>query len=358
MAGSPYAAALGRFKSIASAFLTKEQFASLVNADDLTEVAKLLEPTLYGPELAAAAATYEGTARFEVAINRLFVRRNREVLEAAPFAGKPLVTAYLRRWDVENLAALLSAKAQGRSVAETESFLVSDRSIPAGLLAGTLTLDDYRLLLQQPTIEAIASQLVRFGYGAPLLPLLEAYERTHDVFPLVQALTIQYYATLLESDRFFQGDEWVVREYLQEEIDIRNVLLLLKGKDAGLPLETILPRFIPGGTLGAALLPDLYGARGVDELVQGLAGRFPSLMEGLAPYKADRSLVPFDLALTRERSLRELRRLRSYPMSISVLFSQMLQADLERADLRKIVYGKQYGIGAETLGPTLIVPGL
>jgi len=293
-----------------------------------------------------------------VALNRLFVKRQRLLLESASYAGKPLVQAYLRRWDLENIALLLSSKAEGRPVQEAEVFLVSSREVPAGLLSGVLTLDDYRGLLALPTIEAVASGLVKFGYGGALLPLLEAYQSSHDIFPLLQALDRDYYARLLDSGRFFQGDEWVIREFLRSEIDVRNVLLLLKGKDGGLPIEAVLDRFIDGGTLARDRVADLYSTRSVPELVAQLGSRHPALAEGLEPYAAQHSLVPFQTALVRERTVRELKRLRSFPLSICILFTFMLLAELERADLRKIVYGKLYDVPAPELERSLLVPHL
>jgi len=355
MAGSPYASALGRFKALQPTLLPPEAYGPLVRAKDLSEILKLLEPTAYGPEIALAGTTYHGASALEVAANRLFVHRQRMLLESASFAGKPLIEAYLRRWDIENIGLILSAKSEGRSVTETESFLVSSREIPAGLFAGGMGLDDFRALLALPTTEAVATQLVRFGYGGVLLPLLETYQKTRDIFPLLAALQRDYYRRLLESAKFFQGDEWVIREFLRSEIDLKNVLLLLKGKAAALPLEVVLERFLDGGDLGRDRIPDLYNVRDVPELVAQLEGRFPALHDGLEGYAVEHSLVPFDLALTRERMVRELKRLRSFPLSVSILFTFLLLAELERADLRKIVYGKLYGIPPAELERTLVL---
>jgi V/A-type H+/Na+-transporting ATPase subunit C len=356
MAGSPYASALGRFKSLQPSFLPPEAYAPLVRAKDLSEILKLLEPTPYGPELAQAGATYQGAAMVEVAVNRLLVHRLRLLLESASFAGKPLIEAYLRRWDIENIGLILSAKTEGRSVTETESFLVSSREVPAGLFAGAMGLDDFRALLALPNAEAVATQLVRFGYGAVLLPLLDAYSKSHDVFPLLAALQRDYYAKVLDAAKFFQGDEWVIREFLRSEIDLKNLLLLLKGKQSGLAVEAVLERFLDGGDLGRDRVPDLYNVRDVPELVTQLEARAPALKEGLEAYAAQPSLVPFEIAITRERTVRELKRLRTFPLSVSILFTFLTLAELERANLRKIVYGKLYGIPPDELERSLILP--
>jgi V/A-type H+/Na+-transporting ATPase subunit C len=358
MSSSAYASALGRLKPEFTAFLAKETFHQLLTAKDPNEIAKVLESTPYGTDIQGARAAYLGVSLVEIAINRTFVRRNRHAYEATPFAGRGVVGAYLTRWDLQNIELILAAKAQGRPVTETEDHLVSSREIPAGLYAGVLTLDDYRGLLGQPTVEAIATALVRYGYGAIVLPLLELFQRTHDVFPILHALDREYYRRVLEAARFFQGDEWVVRQFLASEIDVRNAMLLLKGKAADLAMDEVVSRWFEGGTLLAAQVPDLYGARGVPEIAERLASRFPSIAEGTAEYTNAQSLTSYEAALQRDRATVELGRLRTYPLSLSVIFTYLLRSELEREDLRRLAFGKVYGMTTERLTPLLVSPRL
>jgi V/A-type H+/Na+-transporting ATPase subunit C len=358
MAGSPYASSLGRLQSQFPSFLQKDAYPPLANAKDVNEITKILEATPYGPEIVQLAASYKGTPLLEMAINRTLVRRNRQALDSAPFAGKPLVGAYLRRWDIQNIGIILSAKAQGRPLQEVDVQLVSSRDIPAGMFAGTMTLDDFRVLLQQPSLEAAVQALVRFGYGATLLPLLDTYARTKDIFPLLQALDRDYYVGLLESSRYFQGDEWVLRAFIRSELDVRNLLLLLKGKDAELGFDVVSSRFLEGGDLTRAAAEDLYAARTVPEIAAGLESRFPTITQGNAAYAESRSLTGYESAVTLDRAVREVKRLRSYPLSICVIFTYLLFAELERTDLRRIIYGRLYGVAPATLESSLIGPKL
>ncbi|HTW76714.1 MAG TPA: V-type ATPase subunit [Thermoplasmata archaeon] len=358
MASSAYASALGRLKPEFTAFLGRETYAQLVGARDVGELAKVLEATPYGADVQQARAAFQGIALIEIATNRTFVRRNRHAFEATPFAGRAVVGAYLTRYDRQNIELILSAKAQGRPISETEEHLISSRDIPAGLYAGVLTLDDYRSLLAQPSLEATVAQLVKFGYGGTLLPLLEQFERSHDIFPVLLALDREYYAQVRETAKFFQGDEWVVRQLLASEIDVRNALLLLKGKAVDLPLEEVLARWIEGGTIAATQAPDLYGARGVPELAERLADHFPTIGEGNDLFREDASLTGFEVAATRDRAVAELKRLKTYPLSLSVIFTFLLLAELERADLRRIAFGKMYAVPNERLEPMLVAPRL
>jgi vacuolar-type H+-ATPase subunit C/Vma6 len=358
MAGSPYASALGRLKPDFSTFLPRETYTLLLGAKDVTELAKLLEGVGYADALARERATREGGPLIEAAVNRRLVQRNRRAFEATPFAGRLAIGAYLGRWDVQNVELILAAKAYGRSIAETEVELVSSREIPAGLYAGVMTLDDVRTVVAQPTLEATVAALTRFGYGTTLLPLLEAFQRTRDIFPIFHALDAQYFRDALAAGRFFQGDEWVFRQFLAGEVDARNTLLLLKGRAHDLSLDEVHQRWLPGGQLDAAAAADLYTARSVPEMVERLRARSPSLAAGNDEYAASQSLTVYEAALQRDRAVSELRRMRTYPLSISVIVAYLLRAELERADLRRIAFGRLYGLPNERIEPLLVSPRL
>lgn len=348
-----YASSLGRIKAMVPGFLRKEQFNAMLGARDVPEVSKLLEGTWYGPELTQAMATLQGAEAVESAVNRQFVKLNRFAYNAAPFAGRPVVGAYLRRWDIENIGIILSSKAYGRLLSEGESFLVSDRESPAGLSAGLMGLDDLRQLLAQNSVEAVANQLVKFGYGQVLLQKLDAFSSSRDIFPLVQALERQYYEQLLSAARFFQGDEWVVRQYLAGEIDVRNLMTVLKAKTHQVPAEDVGPLLLDGGSLSPKALLDLLNLASLSEIVGSVGANFP-LAEGMAAFQESGSLTGFEVALKRSQAEKALLRMRQYPLSLAGIFGFLLQAEVERSDLRKITYGKVYGWSGDRISKDLV----
>ncbi|MDE1820529.1 MAG: V-type ATPase subunit [Euryarchaeota archaeon] len=348
-----YASSLGRIKATVPGFLRKDLFNALLAARDIGEVAKLLEGTWYGGEITQAMGALTGAEALEVAVNRQFVKLNRFAYNASPFAGRPVVGAYLRRWDIENIGVILSAKAYGRLVSEGESFLVSDRETPAGLSAGLLSIDDLRVLLSQSSVEGVANQLVKFGYGTVLLQQLDAFNTNRDIFPLIQALEKQYYEQLLAMARFFQGDEWVVRQYLANELDVRNLMTVLKAKDRKIALDDVSPLFLDGGTFTQKALSDLSNLASVQEIVGSVGSAVP-LADGVPSYTENGSLTGFELAMKRQQAEKNLVRMRQYPLSLAGIFGFLLQAEVERSDLRKIVYGKVYGWSGDRISKDLI----
>ncbi len=355
MAGSPYASALGRLKPYFPEFLPVGTFETLLAARDVGEITKLLEATPYQTDLVGARASYQGAALVEVAVNRTLARRIRQAFSATPYAGREIVGAYLARWDLQNIGLILSAKAQNRRLTETDEELVSSREIPAGLYAGVLSLDDLRGLLAQPSVEAVAQGLVRFGYGAAILPLLDAYRRSGDIFPILAVLDREYYRNLLAHTVFFQGDGWVVRELIRGEIDVRNALLLLKSRAAeGTTPDAVQARWIDGGNLPAGTVADLLGAPTVPALAERLRARFPHVGEGDAAFTAEQSLAGYESALWGDYAAETLERVRSYPLSLAIIFHYLLRAQLERDDLRQIAFGAVYGLPAARVRRALV----
>lgn len=357
MSDTTYASSMGRLKAISTHFLGKETLAALVSARDTAEITRLLDGTSYSLDVTKAMETFKDEDVLEAAINRHFVTATRFAYEAAPFAGRGIVAAYLKWWDVENIVAILASKAYGRLISESDVSIISDRQAPAGVTAGVMSLDDIRHLVAQPTVDGVVQQLAKFGYGITVMEHLETFLKSLDIFPVSRALEREYYTNLLARTLFFQGDEWVVRQFISEEIDVRNILTLLKGKESSVPGDSLIPLLIEGGAVPIRHLTDLAGMKTVEEVVGALDPGF-GLGEVISRYREENSLVPFDLALRRFHATRSLDRMRSYPLSLAGIFHFLLLARSEREDLQRIIYGKVYQIPVDQLSKELVLVAL
>src|SRR5208282_2829301 len=110
------------------------------------------------------------------------------------------------RWDIENIELILAAKALGRTLEQTEAFLVSARNLPVGLASSVIPLSELRAMVQQPDVEAVINYLVKYGYGAVLLQQLGDFRKSGDLGVFSGALQNLYYTRLLWELRFLQGD--------------------------------------------------------------------------------------------------------------------------------------------------------
>src|ERR671912_104557 len=267
MATSSYSSSFGRLKSLSINFISPTILQNLVHAKDVAEMTRILQSTWYGPEIERASNLYSPPELLEVALNRHLVEINKIVLESAPFSGRTAIRSYLLKWDIYNIELILSSKIIGRAITETEPFLISSRNYPAGISAGNISHDEMKIILSQAGVDGVVNHLVKYRYGPILMQHLDTYQKTGDLGPMMADLIAYYYTTLNESLKFFQGDEGVIRELFRSQIDKKNILSLLKGRDANLDRELISKHLVNGGNIILDELFDIFGSKNIEEFV-------------------------------------------------------------------------------------------
>jgi len=354
MGTSPYSSSFGRLQSISINFLKPDFLETLLKANDVNEMIKLLESTWYGEEIKKAASVYQGPALLEVVLNRHLVEINKIILEAAPFNGKNAVRAYLSKWDLYNIELILSSKIMGRAITETESMLVSSRNVPAGIAAGNIPHDDIKIILSESGVEGVVNKLAKYGYGVELMKHLDEFQKTGDLGPMMSALHESYYQKLLESLKFFQGDEGSIRELIRAEIDKKNVLNLMKAKESGIEKEMVARHLVEGGQISSKELLDIYEVKDVAEIIGKIDSRF-KLTEALELYKTSKSLIDFEISITQFINATYVKKLRNIALSIGTIFYFIFNAENEHDNLKRITYGKRYNLSIDKIRKTLLI---
>lgn len=354
MGTSPYSSSFGRLQSISINFLKPDFLETLLKANDVSEIIKLLESTWYSEEIKKAASVYQGSALLEVVLNRHLVEINKIILEAAPFNGKNAVRAYLSKWDLYNIELILSSKMMGRAITETESMLVSSRNVPAGIAAGNIPHDDIKIILSESGVEGVVNKLAKYGYGVELMKHLDEFQKTGDLGPMMSALHESYYQKLLESLKFFQGDEGSIRELIRAEIDKKNVLNLMKAKEFGIEKEMVARHLVEGGQISSKELLDIFEVKDVAEIIGKIDFRF-KLTEALEHYKTSKSLIDFEISITQFINTTYVKKLKNIALSIGTIFYFIFNAENEHDNLKRITYGKRYNLSIDKIRKTLLI---
>jgi V/A-type H+/Na+-transporting ATPase subunit C len=353
MTSSSYSSSFGRLQSLSTNFLSKDAIQSLVKAEDVADIRRMLESTWYGPEIERASSLYSPPELLEVALNRHLVEINKIVLETAPFSGKNAIRAYLLKWDIHNIELILSSKLIGRTITETEPFLVSSRNFPAGITGGNITHDEMKIILSQPGIEGVVNYLVKYKYGTIIMQHFDTIQKTKDLSHLMVDLMAYYYSTLIESLKFFQGDEGVIRDVIRMQIDKKNILSLLKGKNSNLDRELVNKHLIEGGHIALNELLEMFGSKNVEEFVNRIEERL-IMGDLLETYRKTHSLIDFEIAMDQFISTNYVQRLKNISLSIGYIFHFIIIAEFEWDNIKRIAYGKRYGIPMERIRSMLL----
>ena len=242
----------------------------------------------------------------------------------------------------------------GREITETESLLVSSRNVPAGIAAGNISHDEIKIILSETTVDGVVNKLAKHGYGVVLMKHLDEFQKTGDLGPMMSALHEAYYQKLLESLRFFQGDEGTIRELVRAEIDKKNVLNLLKAKESNLEKEVVSRHLIEGGRISSKELLDSYEVKDVGEIAVRLESHF-KLNEAIEQYKTSKSLIDFEIAITKFIFTNYIKKLRNIALSIGTIFYFIFRAENEHENLKSITYGKRYDLPIDKIKGMLLI---
>ncbi|PSN83687.1 hypothetical protein B9P99_03075 [Candidatus Marsarchaeota G1 archaeon OSP_B] len=346
--------AYGRLKAIFPSFLSNEFLLKLVKMSSVREIADALENTWYKEHIEAAAAMYELPELIEVALNRHLVRMNTLALNATPPYEKRIILSYLSKWDIENINLILAAKALGKSVSETEGFLVSPRNFPVGLSGQTIPFEELRSLLSQPDLVSVINSLVKYGFGTVLLQQLSKYQKTLDLGVFGAALQNYYYSNLLWSLRFVHGNEGPIREYVRAEITKLNFLNLVKARLAGINRETLRFHLIEGGFLSEQALLEAYSSPSVSDMVQRFDVYF-NLSEAYERFANSGNLSELEVAVDRAIASKFLTPLKTSAPSAAFTLYFLFRVEKERENIRRIVYGKHYSLPEENISSSLLL---
>ncbi len=348
-----YAGAYGRIKAYTTDFLSASLIDELKNIDDLEEITRQLYNTSYREDIDALSALYKNPVLLEMAINRHLISKNKVALFAPPPASKDLIKAYLSKWDIQNIKSIMSSKYLGYTIKESETFLISFRDVPMGIFGGTMSHEDFRVLLSMGSIEDMINYLLKFGYQ-PMLQHLEIYRKTKDVSMLYSSLDAFYYSRLMSLLKFYNGDEGPLIRFFREEIDSNNIMVLLKAKDLDVAFDRISSFIISGGTLSMDDLKELFSLPSVEDVVARLKDRY-NFEDELKTYAEEGTLGQFDTRMKKERMEKYLPTFESQSLSIGSIFSLLLRAEIERENLHSIVYAKTYRLDPSRLRDIIIL---
>ena len=337
-----YSGSYGRIKVAQTEFLSDSFMSGLIPMS-LEDITRTLSATVYKDDITALYSLYTNPDLLEMAANRRLVTRNKIALFAAPPMTSDLLRSYMSKWDVQNIKSILTSKYLGYDVKETETFLVSFRDVPLGIFGGIMTNDDFRVLINQSGIEAVAENLTRFGYGQQILQYLENYRKDNDIAPMLQALDKYYYSRLMTSLKFFNGDEGPLIRFFREEVDNKNIMVILAAKDMNVPFDKIRDQLLPYGNMTPENLQSLFGSGNVADIAAKLQDRY-DLHTAVESYNAEGDLRLFESEMRSSLIRRYMEVLSSQSLSAGSIFAYILKSERERDNLRTIVIGNSYGI--------------
>src|SRR5579885_1216623 len=335
-------------------FLSRNFMNELNMMEDSAQIEEALSTTWYKYDIEAASSLYRPPVSIDVALNRRLVEINRLGLEVVPDHGRNALKAFLSKWDIEDILLILAAKSLGRKLEETEPFIVSPRNLPIGIAGNVIPFSHLKLMMEQKDLESVIKELVRYRYGAILLQHLKDFQRTEDLGIFEGALLNDYYSRLQWELKFNKGDEGTLREFFRAEITKRNLLTVLKSRDSALSKDVLARHILSGGFAEAEAFVSAYETKDMSNIVSRLKP-FIDVAKAVKRYSESRNIAEFEVEVDNVLIDNYFWRFRMHaPLSLTGIFFFIIRGQFERENIRRIVYGKEYGLPVNYINSILL----
>ena len=344
---SAYAAAHARVRAMYATMLTSHTWLAMRDVADYASLIDVLKATVYGPYLAEVSeenltprrAVYQATKHLAAAFGT--------ILRLVPDSARPLVSQLFRRYEVDNLKALLRGLETGASWERVRHVL--------------FPLDQFTVLPAQEMMEADSvGAAVELLQGTPyygtLSHAMKRYAAGESLFPLEVALDLGYWRELWRDvKRLSNADRRVAQRLVGSVLDVSNLMWAIRYRiNHILSEEEIINYTLPFGY--RVHDEDVRAIAAGADIAQVISHVFPALGD-VSPLLRDlESGIPQLEARLHRHIAEECRAaFLGYPFHLGIPTAYLLLTELEIQDLTVLVEAKASRVPPEEFNPYLMV---
>ncbi|MFH1181740.1 MAG: V-type ATPase subunit [Candidatus Woesearchaeota archaeon] len=316
-----------------AALLKKADYEKLMKMTP-NEITEFLQENAYRKEINGLEGKYSGAELVEVALNRNLeeafskmrrISNKKNILK--------VIDAYLMRYDVRNIKNVLRAK-------YTHSEAASDDLIIA---CGSYSREFFMKLLKKESIEGILKEngLVAFD---SFEGSLKTFKETNILGEIESVFEKKYFAHLFDLAARIPKQGKFFRAFLESEIEITNILNVLRLKRAGVDERSASRYLLPvkmhfGALLGQLMTSDISKAPEIFSKTP-----YAKIMEESTKKFLDSgSLIDFETGLWNFLLNRTKTLIHQHPLSVDVIMGYIFAKDIETRNLKLLMKGKQFG---------------
>ena len=343
-----YAYACARIRAKKSLLLKKDVYPKLLLMD-LSEIGRYLGETQYKEEMSELASRYDGVNLIELGTSRNLARMYAQVLSFTIGDLHDMVEKYLGRWDTWNVKTILRGKFYGATAEEIQEDIVA---------AGRMSEDYLNFLISLNTVNDVLDEIRKKG-NMPIPEEIKAlYDATGTLAPIEDYIDKMFYERLIGCVECKSGPEKILMTFLKREVDVANLMTLLKLKREGIEPDKVANYFIEGGQeLSVKELTRIASMESFEATIGELSklSFYEQIKEALEKAKEKGTLSEVALALQKHLATQSQKFSHVYPLSVLPIIDYIIRKKIEVDNIRIIARGKESGLDVDRIKELLVV---
>ena len=342
-----------RLKSWKADLFDSAFFDRLLAAKDGEAVIAMLSRTEYKQDIEKGVIKYAGVSGVEEGLKQNLANTLQKLLKISSESEKAnkMVKLIISKWDIYNLKTVL----RGYHAKATEDEIF-EQSIPVGLFDEAAI----RTLAKQPNMKAVIGQLIVLSpqYALSLITGYKQYEKSNNLSNLELGLDKAYFNVAIKDSSKNNENDIMINGVIKREIDIINLMTLLRLTQEALPENTnIDDYFIEGGNLQANKLAEHARKKDIKDLIESLKRTqyYDALKTGYRRYQKTNFLSSIERVLEDYSVHKTVALFRADPLSIATVIAYVWAKINEIINIRIILRGKEVEMPSEQIKEALVI---
>jgi ATP synthase A1 C subunit len=328
-----------RIKGMHSNLLTREFYEQILASQGTAPLVDALLSSSYSPHIREALERDKSVSGIEWGLRRNLFEMFEKVRALAPPKPRWLLSIQFRKWDMQNIIAIVRGKAAGLL---PEDMLVG--VFPAGEL-GDVELEE---LAAEGNVKAVIDALTAwsFPFAFELRKVVQEHPgESNCAFMEAEFMRI-FFEWALDNLSVEDEDHSLLRNHIRNQVDLINlksVLWAVSQKQAGRPPDPVVP--IPGGHITARMLSRIEQSSSLEMSFEILAESYfrHAIDRGILAFGESRRLAVMERFLEIEIVEAGCKMFRADPLGIGVSIGYIWRKYNEFTNLRILLRNNSFG---------------
>lgn len=328
-----------------SQLISKQKLQSMVTAKDMQTLLSILNQTNYSKLLSNYGNNDSKDSLIDFALSDDMARSMASVMRLTPNSDKKIMKGIIGRWDLHNIKIVLEAKASNTPYENISSYIVD---------YGEHNKLAVKEIMKEDSIEHIIQRfMINSKYSNILQEALNTYMKTKNVSDTINKINLLYYKSLSKSMRQLSTNGETASRIIRLEIDMRNILTLIRGRAVNLDYSQIQEAIIENGTLTEDELKKIFTSSDSMESMISKITIF-DLKTPLMQYKKNKRIIGFEITMRSFIFKLALKTLTQSVLSLTTVIAYVYLKEIELSVLRAVIKSKKYNLTSEEISELII----
>ncbi len=333
-----YSYSSARIKAMESMLIDGPTMQHIINAQDIPSALSILFQTGFKDYLSKYGGMQIKAKLIDFALSKNLAEHVNKLVSIVPTTQRKSIRAIIGKWDIYNIRIAIEAKDRGQSYEQIAMYVVDTTMYNETVI---------REAMRESTVEAMLSRLaINSPYSQMIKDASSAYSKSRNALDAISALDIGYYDSMGRVLHEISYEHYHSALMIKHEIDLKNVITLIRSKRMGLRFAQIENYLINNGTLDKRALEQLYSqSSSLEEMVQQVKAF--DLKEALGVYNETGQLLSFEIAMHNHLLTHGIRLLKPAILSFGTIMAYIYLKELEVYTIRISINSKIYGLSAQ-----------